>query len=113
MLAQLGLPARFTPAGMRAGGATHHFLVHQDIPRLRRRGRWQQEKTLEHYLHEVIYAMEMAKLSPRQLSKVQHLARLAGTICQDLPSTPPPPLAGRLSSDGLSGWDSNWDPKFC
>eukprot|EP00971_Amphidinium_carterae_P238875 4741899-Amphidinium_carterae.1 len=112
MLATLGLPAQFTPAGLRSGGATHHFLVHQDIPRLRRRGRWQQDKTLEHYLHEVIYAMEMAKLTSRQVSKVQHLARLTGAICLDLPSTPPPPLSSRIPSDGLSGWDSKWDPKF-
>ena len=27
------------PAGLRAGGATHHYLLHLDVPRLRRRGR--------------------------------------------------------------------------
>jgi hypothetical protein len=83
-LASLGL----TPAGLRPGGATDYFLRVQDVPALRRRGRWSNEKTLERYLHEGLYFLltstnELQKdrngLDP-PWPKVMALARLAPAI---------------------------------
>ena len=40
----------FPAAGLRAGGATHHFLTFRDVQLLRLRGRWVVLKSLEHYV---------------------------------------------------------------
>ena len=44
-----------TPAGLRGGGATDFWLRTRDVPALRRRGRWSNEKTLERHLQEGAY----------------------------------------------------------
>ena len=82
------------PAGLRAGGATHHYLLHLDVPRLRRRGRWASEKTLEHYLHEVIHAMCHAELST-QSPQIEFLASHAASFMHP-PTTPAPPCSQRI-----------------
>ncbi len=47
----LGLGERqFTPAGLRAGGATHDYLKGSPVERLLRRGRWASLATLKHYI---------------------------------------------------------------
>ena len=40
----------YTLAGLRGGGTTYDYLCHGNIPRLRWRGVWRQEPTLENYL---------------------------------------------------------------
>ena len=72
----------FTPAGLRAGGATHHFLTFQDVPRIRRRGRWLQERTLEHYLQEGVYALQLEDFQPQVHQRLVALARLAGQFAR-------------------------------
>ena len=52
-----GLCLRFTVGGLRGGGATEHFLKHQNVPLLRRRGRWTQLNTLDRYLQEGVAAL--------------------------------------------------------
>ena len=42
-----------TPASLRAGGATAHFEIFEDIERLRRRARWSAAQTAEIYVQEV------------------------------------------------------------
>ena len=81
------------PAGLRGGGATHHWLVHQDVPRLRRRGRWASERTLEHYLHDVVYALRLAEAN-LESTKVAQLERLSAAFLSP-PPTPAPPVCYR------------------
>jgi len=50
LVALLGKGHGFTLAGLRGGGATHHYLVHGNIEALMRKGRWSSRKTLDHYL---------------------------------------------------------------
>eukprot|EP00928_Gymnodinium_smaydae_P062280 TRINITY_DN46188_c0_g1_i1.p1 TRINITY_DN46188_c0_g1~~TRINITY_DN46188_c0_g1_i1.p1 ORF type:complete len:495 (-),score=31.25 TRINITY_DN46188_c0_g1_i1:886-2370(-) len=47
----------FTLAGLRAGGATAHYLKHQDLPRLQWKGRWKQVQVLKHYIQLGAYFM--------------------------------------------------------
>ena len=67
-LAGLRMPASadgpgFTPAGLRGGGASEHYLVHRDVQGLRRRGRWTQVTTLDRYLQEGVLLLAQHGLS--------------------------------------------------
>lgn len=42
----------FTPASMRAGGATHVFREKENLAALQYLGRWSKASTLRHYLHD-------------------------------------------------------------
>eukprot|EP00971_Amphidinium_carterae_P154168 3057567-Amphidinium_carterae.1 len=90
-LAVLGLTAMpYVPSGLRGGGATHHFLMHQDVPRLRRRGRWQTERTLQHYLHEVVYAQQQKHMPAAALELVSKWASLCSPLLTPPSSLSPP-----------------------
>ena len=41
---------QFTPAGLRAGGATHDYLAGSTVERLMWRGRWAAITILKHYV---------------------------------------------------------------
>ena len=51
--------SRFSPASLRAGGATFHFDGCQDVGRLRLSGRWSNSQSLEHYI-QVAKAQQLA-----------------------------------------------------
>eukprot|EP00933_Yihiella_yeosuensis_P079750 TRINITY_DN93162_c0_g1_i1.p1 TRINITY_DN93162_c0_g1~~TRINITY_DN93162_c0_g1_i1.p1 ORF type:complete len:107 (+),score=7.17 TRINITY_DN93162_c0_g1_i1:301-621(+) len=51
----------FSLALLCAGGSTHHFFTWKDVPRLRRCGRWKTEATLEHYIQEATYAIQLKR----------------------------------------------------
>ena len=53
----------FPAAGLRAGGATHHFLTFRDVQLLRLRGRWVVLKSLEHYVQECWCFLNEMKLT--------------------------------------------------
>ena len=87
-LAMLGCQdGPWTPASLRGGGATEHYLRQQNVPALRRRGRWTQEATLERYLQEGILLRHSTSLP----TKVIQLSGLAASVLQPA-SSPPPPL---------------------
>ena len=91
-----------TPSGLRPGGVTHHFLIHQNVPLLRRRGRWQSDRTLEHYLHEVIYAQQYVRMAPEIQARLQTIAAGAAHFARPPPS-PAPPVACRIQPLGVGG----------
>eukprot|EP00971_Amphidinium_carterae_P344779 6485382-Amphidinium_carterae.1 len=102
-LHKLGLhDMHFVPSGLRGGGATHHYLIHQDLPRLRRRGRWQAERTLEHYLHEVVYAQQQSRMPEAAANRVADWAALTPTLLNP-PPAPAPPLFLRRKALGGDG----------
>jgi len=84
MIKLLGLNSLgLSPGSLRAGGATHHYLTFQDVPRLRRRGRWRQEATLEHYVQEAVCALQLQSLDPYTLQKLQKMVAIAQQLLND------------------------------
>ena len=63
VLAFLKCVGAFPAAGLRAGGATHHFLTFKDVQLLRLRGRWVVLKSLEHYVQECMSFLNELKLT--------------------------------------------------
>ena len=91
-----------TPGGLRSGGATHHWLLYRDLPELRRRGRWQHEKTVEIYLQECMFTLQAQKLEPSIRRRVADLAALAPALLQP-PLHRAPPMRARVRALGRSG----------
>ena len=80
-LRHLGLGGlRLTMAGLRGGGAVHHSLILQNIPVLRRRGRWSNETTLERYLQEALFSMSALNVSAPVQAKIGKLGTLASQV---------------------------------
>ena len=63
-----------TPASLRAGGATAHFEIFEDIERLRRRARWSVAQTAEIYVQEVAPYEYLASLSQSRRGKIFRVA---------------------------------------
>jgi hypothetical protein len=81
LLTAIGLqPGDFTPAGLRAGGATEEWVRFRDIQALRLRGRWMQLRTLEHYVQEAVATLGVQRFSPRQMELMEKLAGEAGAV---------------------------------
>ena len=87
-LCSLGLQdSGLTWAGLRAGGATDHWLRNKNLPALRRRGRWSSEKTLERYVQESVFIQCTQKLPARVSETLRRLGELSGTLLQGLPES--------------------------
>ena len=74
ILTALGIQGAFTPAGLRAGGATEEWLRFRDFSTLRLRGRWMVPRTLEHYVQEAVAALNMTQVSTQQLIFLEDMA---------------------------------------
>ena len=96
--AQLGI----TPGGLRSGGATHRWLLYRDLPGLRRRGRWQHEKTVEIYLQECMFTLQSQKLGAAASRRLASLAALTPALLQP-PAERAPPLRARVRALGKGG----------
>ena len=70
----------FTPASLRAGGATHMFRQHKNLPALQYMGRWTKASTLRHYLHMAFSMYTSMKFSAVATERValahKHVKRL-------------------------------------
>ena len=70
-LMALGLPPDVvTLGGLRAGGATYHWLQFENSGALQRRGRWGSIKALDHYVQEATVALCLADVAPAVLACV-------------------------------------------
>ena len=99
----LGITAlHHTPGCLRGGGATDYWLQTRDVPALRRRGRWNNPRTLERYVQEGAAEVQQQQLSPDARERIEALARIAPQFFaeaasilrpagQSPPSSPPPP----------------------
>ena len=76
---------RYTPASLRAGGATFLFDEMQDVGRLRFLGRWANIQSLEHYIQSAKANMQMQELSTKAIRKVTLLLK-EGNFLLKLPS---------------------------
>jgi hypothetical protein len=63
----------FTPASLRAGGATNMFLEGVSIDRLKFQGRWRALGTLEHYIQEAVSCLILCRLEPNEAACVTRL----------------------------------------
>ena len=87
-LVQLGLPAtRFTPAGLRAGGATYAYLSGSSVEQLLWRGRWETLTSLKHYVQESASTLATAQLAPEVAARLTALARSLGAVLEALTLT--------------------------
>ncbi|CAE7210164.1 unnamed protein product [Symbiodinium sp. CCMP2592] len=69
-----------TPKCLRGSGATWLYQMTEDIGRIQWRGRWQQRRTLEHYLQDVAGQLLLTDLTESQRSVVLELAPFAATL---------------------------------
>ena len=75
MIGRLGIPDHwYTPASLRAGGATHEYLSNRPIAEIKFRGRWGAEKSLEHYIQECSTFMDLHQLGGSVLSNLNIVA---------------------------------------
>ena len=78
-LMQSGLPAtRFTPAGLRAGGATYACRHGSSVEQLSLRGRWESWASPKHYVRESAATLAIAWLSPNVAAGLAALAHSLG-----------------------------------
>jgi hypothetical protein len=71
-----------TPGGLRGGGATALWEMTEDVPRVRRRGRWLRDITVEIYVQEVAHADLLMSL-PRQVrARLDHLSAALPNVLQ-------------------------------
>jgi len=82
----------YTLGGLRGGGAVAHFQRHQNLGLLQFRGRWETQRSLQHYLQEGFGLLQFARLPSDARELVRHLASLAPMII-------PPSLANCNGSD--------------
>ena len=92
LLLRVGIDTRFTPAGLRAGGATHRFMQGTPIPTLKFLGRWKSLDSLEHYVQEAASLCALSELSPSTTSLLSDL--LAG--CEEELQPPLAPASAFL-----------------
>ena len=86
LLGQVGLSsAKFTLASLRAGGATHMFMMGCDISRLKFLGGWRSINSLEHYVQEAATATILARIPPHVQKQIKSALLL-------FPGVPPPPI---------------------
>ena len=78
----------FTPAGLRAGGATYLYMAGVAIDRLRFVGRWRVLSSLEHYIQEATAVQCLQKLPPGAKA-------IANTIAGVWPCLAQPPFFER------------------
>ena len=72
----LGVEAQgFSPASLRAGGASHLHVMGMEISRLKFRGRWASERTLGHYVQLALSRQVQLTLSPAAKRRITTLLR--------------------------------------
>ena len=90
VLRRLGIQSLgLAPAGLRGNGATDFWLRTRDIPALRRRGRWSNERTLERYMQERAYFLCTASVPADADARLDTLVKLAPVLLASAPLPPP------------------------
>ena len=77
-----------SPASLRPGGATAHFMQHQNIAALRIAGRWRAESSLEHYIQLVMSHLCVCSLTDTEHEYASDLAQATLAQWQRPPSKP-------------------------
>ena len=80
---------------VRAGGATHDFLTHKSVSRLRLKGRWSVEKSLDHYVQEATSLLCLVRIP---LGTQKHIVQLLSLFAKG-PSPPSVPWKAFFSRE--------------
>ena len=65
------------PSSLRPGAATHFFeLWGENLPRLLWRGRWASQRTLEHYVQEIVSAQVLMRVETSKVEKIHKLSNM-------------------------------------
>lgn len=72
----------YTLGGLRAGGATHHYLSSFQIPVLQRRMRHKSGQTIEHYVQEAVAVLGQQKWAEETGRKVERYSRAMRSVVQ-------------------------------
>ena len=90
VLRRLGIQSLgLAPAGLRGGCATDFWRRTRDVPALRRRGRWSNERTLERYLQEGAYFLCTASVPADADARLDSLMKLAPVLLASAPLPTP------------------------
>ena len=92
-LQSLRLAGRFTPGGLRGGGAVAHFEEHANLGALQFRGRWENPRSMLHYLQLGLAASSFLSIPAAARSRIEALAGLAVTLVEGAPPSSRIPLA--------------------
>ena len=72
------------PSSLRPGGASHFFEAWgEDIPRLQWRGRWACQRTLEHYVQELMVHHVLRGVGEDNLGRMAQLASLFDAVLEE------------------------------
>jgi hypothetical protein len=74
------LLSRWTPAGLRSGGATYHYITYQSLDKLMWKGRWAQMSTLHHYIQLGVYHYTVQKLPVQAEARLHFYTHSARTL---------------------------------
>ena len=70
------------PAGLRGGGAVHHFELFENLGSLQFRGRWEVARTLLHYLQIGMATTAFLSLHPVVRSRVEVMGSLSVSLLE-------------------------------
>lgn len=73
---------KFTPASLRAGGATYYYDEHMDVGRLRLMGRWSNAQSLEHYVQVGKSQQLLQRLTKKSVKKITTMLRRGSFFLQ-------------------------------
>ncbi len=80
-LDRLGLSSvMYTWGSLRSGGATFEHMTGSLFSQIKFRGRWAQERTLEHYIQECLTFLNMNSIPASTQVRLQQLAALAPSL---------------------------------
>ena len=69
---RLGLPrGRYTWASCRSGGASYEYISGASLPALKFRGLWLQERSMEHYIQECLFYLDVSAMPEAALTKIR------------------------------------------
>ena len=73
------------PSSMRPGGATHFFQIwEENVQRIMWRGRWQCQKTLEHYIQESMTSQVLRSVAPLRLRRIDRIAAECSSLLAEV-----------------------------
>ena len=83
MLLQLGIERNiYTFGGFRAGGASFFFVMGTPVSNIKFKGRWAQERTLEHYIQECLTFIDLHSLSTNTRFRLEGIAAAAADLVE-------------------------------
>ena len=74
-----------TLGGLRSSGATLDFLRHENLDRVKWRGRWQSDAVLKHYLQMGVYHLAVLKFTTHTRQCLLHFANVFDMFVRSLP----------------------------